>query len=825
MSPRPKHTAQSRRRRRRAADRRVATGIVNLGPDDIREIEQLVAAAVVPDSADDDAAAEIVELVGDALEQFGGDPSDNNKGMSQQPEEAVLEALAVYQSAINCACGHAFSDHDGAGGTCGHADGRGTCRCGEFSYPEADPDAAAITTAYVKIRPDLEGFEAEVEHVIRRALRSALAAAAGDVAWGPEDGFLDLLCDVNEQLVKAGPTYYYDEETCCFGPYAVDAAVDLDKVLICRGDDYYVAPITVGEGGEAVLADQDAWVSVGPGWIEEAKEGAESSAMKLRFALRDFQIEQTRVSMTADGAMAPAIPPEHQPAEVVPKRTSRITDPAPPVGASADGMIRWTATFVPEGVLTEDGRAFAPGALILPPDEEARQLPLTLMAMIETSAEGGHDGAKVAGRIDNLWRDGSLVKAGGVFSEEEFGAMIARMVGNGELRGLSVDIAPLEWERGPAHDWFGENGEWIAERGEDGNWITAGDEPTAEDAIERLFGGGEDVILVITKGVIGMATVCPFPAFGQANIALAASAGPPIITYTAQAGFVVTADTPLQQLVAGAACGCETDEVETVDYASMTEDERVAAYEGLVEGGLSDSEARGTVWPEPVQESGLTASAAGLAPERPPVEWFNDPELEELTPLTVTDDGRIFGHAWAWDTCHLSFDACVVAPHSMTDYAYFQLGEVECEGGERPSVGKVTLDTGHAGQRLSRAEATRHYDDTGTVAAYVAFGEDEFGGWFAGSISPDLDEAKLRVLRGATVSGDWRGVEGNLELVALLAVNVPGFPVPRQRELVASGDFEDGQPEVMSLTAAGIIGLTRDEEDEIREIVTAAVEA
>jgi hypothetical protein len=297
-----------------------------------------------------------------------------------------------------------------------------------------------------------------------------------------------------------------------------------------------------------------------------------------------------------------------------------------------------------------------------------------------------------------------------------------------------------------------------------------------------------------------MATVCPFPAFGQANIALAASAsGPPLVTYTGQAGFVVTADAPRQQLVAGAACACETDQID----------------------------ANGNAWSvgdEPVEESGLTASAVGLAPERPPVEWFDDPELEELTPMTITDDGRIFGHAWAWDTCHLSFDSCVVAPRSLTDYAYFQLGEVECEGGERPSVGKVTLDTGHAGQRLSRAEATRHYDDTGTVAAYVAFGEDEFGGWFAGAIAPDLDEAKLRILRGAAISGDWRGVEGNLELIALLAVNVPGFPVPRQRELVASGDYEDGQPEVLSLTAAGIIGLTRAEEDEIRDLAAGALE-
>ncbi|MCI4354550.1 MAG: hypothetical protein L3K06_04215, partial [Thermoplasmata archaeon] len=46
---------------------------------------------------------------------------------------------------------------------------------------------------------------------------------------------------------------------------------------------------------------------------------------------------------------------------------------------------------------------------------------------------------------------------------------------------------------------------------------------------------------------------------------------------------------------------------------------------------------------------------------------------------------------------------------------------------------------------------------------------------------------------------------GNLELVALLAVNVPGFPVPRARALVASGDAE---PERLALVAAGIVTRT-----------------
>jgi hypothetical protein len=37
------------------------------------------------------------------------------------------------------------------------------------------------------------------------------------------------------------------------------------------------------------------------------------------------------------------------------------------------------------------------------------------------------------------------------------------------------------------------------------------------------------------------------------------------------------------------------------------------------------------------------------------------------------------------------------------------------------------------------------------------------------------------------VSGDWRRIGGQLRLVGLLAVNVPGFPIQAPRARVASG--------------------------------------
>jgi hypothetical protein len=45
--------------------------------------------------------------------------------------------------------------------------------------------------------------------------------------------------------------------------------------------------------------------------------------------------------------------------------------------------------------------------------------------------------------------------------------------------------------------------------------------------------------------------------------------------------------------------------------------------------------------------------------------WFRNPHLDGPTPLTVTDDGRVYGHLALWGTCHTGFDGvCIEPPHS-----------------------------------------------------------------------------------------------------------------------------------------------------------------
>jgi hypothetical protein len=179
-----------------------------------------------------------------------------------------------------------------------------------------------------------------------------------------------------------------------------------------------------------------------------------------------------------------------------------------------------------------------------------------------------------------------------------------------------------------------------------------------------------------------------------------------------------------------------------------------------------------------------------------PADWFNDPELPGLTPITITDDGHMFGHVAGFGTCHVGIgNACVTPPHSATSYAYFHTGSVRTTDGDR-AVGHISLGGGHADLKAGYRPAMEHYDSTSTVVADVAAGEDAYGIWVNGAVRAGTSEETLHALRAAGLSGDWRRIGGTLELVAVLAVNVPGFPVPRiglaasvgtQTALVASG--------------------------------------
>jgi hypothetical protein len=208
----------------------------------------------------------------------------------------------------------------------------------------------------------------------------------------------------------------------------------------------------------------------------------------------------------------------------------------------------------------------------------------------------------------------------------------------------------------------------------------------------------------------------------------------------------------------------------------------------------------------------LTAAAGLVAP----APWFRNPEFAPGDgrmvqdprdgswgcPNHVTEEGETFGHVAKFTTCHTGYKGvCKSAPRSNTGYGYFMLGRVLTTEGMVP-CGSLTIGGGHAGQRLSMRQAMAHYDNSTSVWADVAVGEDEFGIWYHGWVRPGTTPEQVVAARASKISGDWRPVGGpDLELMAALCVNMPGFPIATahvaaglQTSLVAAGVVV-GEPE------------------------------
>lgn len=475
----------------------------------------------------------------------------------------------------------------------------------------------------------------------------------------------------------------------------------------------------------------------------------------------------------------------------------------------------WHGVLVVEGVPTGDGREFSPDALSWADNALLRW-------QKEGSHGGDHDVTVSVGRIDKVWRVGNQVMGSGVIDIESVdGFEVARRLGDNFAGGISIDADDIQ-DADVELVWGDAEG---------------ADE---DDPLLMLFGRPEKV--VYHAGRVRAATLCDIPAFVEARIALgaldesqetlAASAtitgvsSAVVLAHTsdtvdspwdhattfrrlpnivpleiARGAFAYVAD-PVGNRVAKTTCAYLHHEINddgTVGPANLTAcaaaihalrswdtsatDEDKAAIYGHLAQHLRDAGQE----PPPLDESALTAAIV-IDDWRPQREWFDDPKFSVHTGITVTDEGRVYGHAAPWGECHIGFaDQCITLPREEA-HPYFMTGEVVCADGSRVAVGQITVGTGHAPLTYRASHAAEHYDNTGAAVADVAVGNDKFGLWVAGAIRPSVAASRVHELRASgRLSGDWRKVGGQLRLVGLLAVNVPGFPIPATRARVASG--------------------------------------
>ena len=479
---------------------------------------------------------------------------------------------------------------------------------------------------------------------------------------------------------------------------------------------------------------------------EEEKPAPPAQAAAGGHSALAAAVEANKVAAFAPPSPAPEAP-QAPAVEGAPAPELPPLDPMPTaaVGPAFTCPVMWL-----EGTPTGDGRQVGAEALTW------RTPPLPLMGLKtsphDPSGFSPNDPAVLIGRIEKISRDGNKGTASGHLLNTEEGMDFAQILEQMGRMGVSIDVGSAQ--------------------------IAVMPDPSAPPGTDVF-----DVPLIeeLTKGEIMGATVCPFAAFAGAYIVLG-----------------------------------EGDSVPEAELAAPPEGARFAWRE------MSD----GTCEPCEGNTSLVAAGAPsqGGGPVAPPKAWFadpgfgktnrEDPRLAETIdsktgkpsgrfacPITVTEDGRVFGHIAQWGVCHqspkfLNNGQCVMAPRSLTGYALFHNGTVRTAEGELLAVGKLTADAGHAPERgITAAQALAHYDNSALTAALVRAGEDEHGIWVAGSIHPSASPEQVVTLRANPPSGDWRPYGAGNELRAVLAVNTPGFP-----QVWAS--YQDGR--ITSLVAAGV---------------------
>ena len=490
-----------------------------------------------------------------------------------------------------------------------------------------------------------------------------------------------------------------------------------------------------------------------------------------------------------------------------------------PDGEGPD-LVMWHGVIGMEKTMTGDGRLIEENAL------RWEDLPIPLRYVSQDV--GGHGGAEVVGTIQVIEReeDGRILGTGTMDAQSPVGQEAIRQVAEGLNRGVSMDLDDVSFEVRVAEDVLAAHEAML-----DGDGSDTEARAVVDGKVVMLEMSSDDEVHVTTSARIRAATIVSIPAFAEAQIDLVDDDD--TLSDEEAIGALDDDDEISEDEIeetynwvddVGGLPGYIRRIADHLMASGMTESRAIASAVNTVKrwarGGTvrrnggprvsakTAAKAAAAVAEWEAKKIRARASSAGTSalsltasggPLAPPAAWFEDPQLSEPTALQITSEGRVYGHLAVWDACHIAHpQECVSPPSSPSGYAYFHTGALLTAEGTEVAIGHLTMDTGHAADQDSAMAALAHYDNSGTVGADIRVGEDAYGIWVAGGVRPGVSDEKLRSLRAAPISGDWRRLQGSLELVAALAVNVPGFAVPRPH-----GRRQNGN--TVALVASGMV--------------------
>lgn len=203
--------------------------------------------------------------------------------------------------------------------------------------------------------------------------------------------------------------------------------VTLDRLVVAFGGEWTVIPLTAGgfaPGDRVCVTGEPHDPGHGCGTVAEVNEGP---AYGIVFdGMEGMGVHRWYVG----DELAPS-DEQQAPADVAPMEL----EAAPPMTWSTPG----STALAFENQQTGDGRVFAPGALYW---EGSGPWPL----QFAEEMMGGHDGARLAGGILGMGRDGDRIAAHGVMYQTSAGWEAASLLAQGAPLGVSVDLDDVDLE-------------------------------------------------------------------------------------------------------------------------------------------------------------------------------------------------------------------------------------------------------------------------------------------------------------------------------------------------------------------------------------------